>query len=289
MTQPNPEILWHNGQFLTADTWRWPLDDRGLSLGDGLFETVRIAKGKPCFFADHWARMTGSAKALGIDLSQTRCEVEEAIVRLAQRNEVEAGSTRILLSRGPGPRGLNAPKMIQSQLLVRVFTRVSRSKEPLRLALSSIRRCASQPTSQHKTVSYLNQLMSRQTLVAGAKGNESLLLDSRGRLSCVGVGNLFWFHEKTLYTPSLACAVLPGTMRARIVRCARMLEIEIRQGAYWPAVLQDAEMVFMTNALVGAQPVVRIDLGEGVFWQYEPTHPILRTLREQSTSDIMAR
>ncbi|VAV88925.1 hypothetical protein MNBD_ALPHA06-367, partial [hydrothermal vent metagenome] len=183
----NNEMVWLNGQFVAADKLYWPLDDRGLALGDGLFETVRLVSGKPRLFGEHWARLQYAAKALAIGGGFAGKQVETNLIELAQQNNIKDGSARILLSRGQGPRGLDVPAKADPYLLLRTFAPRPPTRTTTKLALSKVRRCASNPLSQYKTISHLDMVMSRQWLMDGAKGNESLLLDTRGYVSCAGV------------------------------------------------------------------------------------------------------
>ena len=56
-----------------------PLNDRGLQLGDGLFETVLIRDGIPQLLGDHLARWRGSAELLGMDDPPERIQLESVI------------------------------------------------------------------------------------------------------------------------------------------------------------------------------------------------------------------
>lgn len=274
------ETLWLNGRYVGFDKADWPIDDRGFTLGDGLFETIRLHDGKPRGFADHWQRLRTSASILGFGDIGDGSHMQLVLQKCAAKNAIKTGSARIVLSRGSGPRGLNLPRVLSLNWLARVFRETPTQNEPVRLALSKIRRCASNPTSRHKTLSHLDMVLSRQFLESGATGNESLVLDTRGRLCCVGAGNLFWVRDGVLYTPSLACAVLPGTTRSRLLANAK-----IRTGAYWPSTLQQAEAVFITNALIGVRQVSAIDLGRSDVLAFATDHPVLRQLAKLEATD----
>ncbi|VAV89022.1 hypothetical protein MNBD_ALPHA06-1564 [hydrothermal vent metagenome] len=275
----NDEMVWLNGQFVAADKVYWPLDDRGLALGDGLFETVRLASGKPRLFGAHWARLQYAAKALAIGGSFAGEQVETNLIELARQNNIKDGSARILLSRGQGPRGLDLPTKADPYLVLRTFAPRPPARTTTKLALSTVRRCASNPLSQYKTISHLDMVMSRQWLMDGAKGNESLLLDTRGYVSCAGVANLFWIKDGVVFTPSLSCASLPGTTRARVLRACQMLDIPVRSGAFYPKIMLRADCIFITNALIGLQAVRAVDLGYGNRSKFVGKHPILQQLQ----------
>ncbi|MBL1430732.1 MAG: aminotransferase class IV family protein [Robiginitomaculum sp.] len=262
------EIVWINGVFCTAKDIVWPLSDRGLSLGDGLFETICLQNGSPRFFPAHWQRLRNSSTELLFDDIGNGEEVLLALQELIIRNQIKEGSIRILLSRGVAPRGIDIPQPAQSNLLLRVFPKPTTTKQPLHLALSKVRRVSGNPTSSHKTLSNMDMVMSRRFLVAGAKGNESLLLDNEGHLSCAGTANLFWIKGDDIYTSSISCAVLSGITRARILQEFG----NIKTGEYFPKVLRSADMVFISNAVIGVKVVQQIDLGDNEILQFAGEH-----------------
>ncbi len=269
------DMLWLNGQLVPAAEAHWPIADRGLGLGDGLFETVRLTTGQPRHFADHWQRLRNSAKTLGFgDIGSGNIALD-AIRQLSDKTKIRNGSVRILLSRGQGPRGLDIPKDSACNWLIRIFEKADTHARLVTLALSQIRRNAANPVSLHKTISHLDMVMSRKLLVGGAKGNESLLLDHRARLCCAGTGNLFWLYGERLFTPSAACGILPGTTRARLLELAPKLGLQVATGSYWPRSIAKADAVFICNALIGVRPVIRIDLGQGQVFEFVKEHPTI--------------
>ena len=101
--------FWTNGT-MHEDAQGISIADRGFLLGDGLFETLLVRKGRPVFFKEHVDRLAGSAETLGIRLPYDQGTLYKAIEALAAG---EAGSdicsARITLTRGEGPRGLVPP------------------------------------------------------------------------------------------------------------------------------------------------------------------------------------
>ncbi|MEM5818013.1 MAG: aminotransferase class IV, partial [Desulfitobacterium hafniense] len=73
------------------------------------------------------------------------------------------------------------------------------------------------------------------------------------------LSNLFFVRKGTLHTPSLPCGCLPGTRRQIVLECAQKLGIPWVEGEFPLAFLEDAEEVFLTNALMGILPVAQVD------------------------------
>ncbi len=62
------QIVWLNGALIAAEAARIDPADRGLLLGDGLFETLRVAEGRPRHAARHVSRLQAGARLLRLDL-----------------------------------------------------------------------------------------------------------------------------------------------------------------------------------------------------------------------------
>src|SRR5277367_2645446 len=100
-------LVFLNGQFLPEAQAVVPVNDRGFLLGDGLFETIRVAGGKPFRFAQHLERMTRGADFLKIKLPFTPKELEKFAAQLIGKNKTPDAILRVTLTRGAGERGYN--------------------------------------------------------------------------------------------------------------------------------------------------------------------------------------
>jgi branched-chain amino acid aminotransferase/4-amino-4-deoxychorismate lyase len=113
-----------------------------------------------------------------------------------------------------------------------------------------VRRNEQSPTAQLKTLAYLdNVLARREARLVGA--DEALMLNTRGELACAAAANLFWVAGERLVTPALACGVLPGIVRARVIAAARARRIPVEEVAAAPESLASAAAIFLTNSLIG--------------------------------------
>jgi branched-chain amino acid aminotransferase/4-amino-4-deoxychorismate lyase len=233
-----------------------PTDDRGLTLGDGLFETVLARSGELVLFGDHMQRMAAGAAALGLPPPDMAQAAELAAAAVSQLGAARA-AVRLTYTAGSGGRGLDRPP----GLAPRLFATAAPSQppdRPARLALSPIRRNPASPTSRHKTLSYLDSVLARrEATLAGA--DEALILDTAGRVASAAAANLFWIVNGRLETPGLECGVLPGIMRAQVLGAAVRLGIACAECAVPPAHLLAAQGVFLTNSLIGVRAVERID------------------------------
>lgn len=232
-----------------------PLDDRGLLLGDGLFETLACLDGEPLAFAAHFARLRAGALALGLPAP----EASECLAGLRKAASGRSGrlALRLTYTAGSSGRGLDRDPAARPRLFAVAAPAPALSAAPLSLVLTDQVRAAGAVSSRFKTLSYVDNVVARQRARA-AGADEGVLLDGQGRVSCCAAANLFWFEGDRLVTPSAACGALPGVARALTLRIARDLGLEALEAERGPGDLIAASGVFVTNSLLGAAPVGRI-------------------------------
>ncbi|GEL43279.1 4-amino-4-deoxychorismate lyase [Methylorubrum extorquens] len=252
-------MLWSNGRLVEGGTLPFAMGDRGLLLGDGVFDTALAIQGQVAFEAAHVDRLAAAAEALGFAIARER--IVEAMRALASTAPLAA--IRTTLTRGPGPRGLAPPPEPNPFLFGSAApARAALFFAPLRLALTQIARNETSPAARLKTLGYLDAVLAIRT--AQVQGfDEALFLNTRGRVACAGTGNVFAVLGGTLVTPPLEDGVLPGIVRAELVaRIAPTLGIAVEERPLLPSELAAAEALFVTNSLrllapvtaLGAQP-----------------------------------
>lgn len=233
-----------------------PFDDRGLLLGDGLFETLLAKDGVLVDLEAHLDRLAAGCASLGLP-TPDRLEAERLMGQALAGVEAPRAAVRLTLTAGSGGRGLDRP----GEPVLRLFASAAPSAAPegrARLILSAVRRNEGSPASRLKTLAYLDNVLARQE--ARARGaDEAVMLNNRGEVACAAAANLFWVREGRLFTPALTCGVLAGVMRARVMAVAAELGVEVAETAAEPGELDAAEAVFLTNSLVGLREVAALD------------------------------
>lgn len=233
-----------------------PFDDRGLLLGDGLFETILARNGELILFEAHIERMQRGCMALG--LPAPHIEDARALCRDVLESSGLTGdraAVRITMTAGSGGRGLERPTTPEPHIFATVAP-APRPEGPLVLATSDVRRNEGSPASRLKTLSYLDNVLAR----AAAAPAEALLLNNRGEVACAAAANIFWVRDGRLFTPHRDCGVLDGVMRRQVMALARVEEVQAPR-----ATLESVQAIFLTSSLIGIRPVTRLDgvgLGE---------------------------
>ena len=228
--------------------------DRGLLLGDGLFETLLALDGKVQRPLVHLARMGLGCAALGLP-APDQDEALKVMADALARSGLTHGRAAVRLNwtAGSGGRGLNRPLTLEPRLWATAAVSL-KPDHPARLMLASVRRNATSVTAHHKTLAYLDNVMARrEALAVGA--DEAVMLNQDGDLACAAASNLFWIEGTQLLTPDLSCGVLAGTERARVLAAAAEAGIEARPVQASADSLQRVDGIFLTNSLNGLWPV----------------------------------
>lgn len=247
-------IAWRDGHWIDGEDGL-PADDRGLTLGDGLFETLLAVQGRLLHPALHLGRMARSAAALGLPAPPAIGIILDAAGEALVRNGLDTGraAVRLTLTAGSSTRGLARDPAAPARLLVTVAP-APEAGTPVRLATSSVRRNPASPASRHKTLSYIDSVLAlREAQAAGA--DEAMMLSTRGRPASAAAANLVFRIDGRLATPPLSEGVLAGTTRARLL--AAIPEMETRRLTLADA--RRADGVVLVNALRGVRPALSWD------------------------------
>lgn len=232
-------------------------DDRGFTLGDGLFETIPIHGGNPFLLDRHMARLRSSATVIKLMFPCDERLVMDGIATLCAKNSVIDGVARLTVTRGEGARGYGIKSCINPTWTLTVRKYDFAPKNPYTLAPVSIRRCEGSVLHAIKSTSALDRIMAYDEAVeAGA--DEALIQTTDGHISGAAAANIFWVKDKILYTPSLDCAILPGVTREAALEIAAAAGIACVPGRYGVDVIKDADEMFITNSLIGVAPVIKV-------------------------------
>jgi branched-chain amino acid aminotransferase len=258
-------MVFLNGKFLPEADAVVSVSDRGFLLGDGLFETMRVANGKTFRFAQHLERLMRGADFLKIKPPFTPKELEKFAVQLIAQNQTPEAILRVTLTRGTGARGYS-PKNAGTPTLAMTLHPLppQNADEPLQWSLvtSSYRIPASDALSSFKTTSKILNILARDE-AEGKSADEALLLNTNGEVAETAGGNLFWVFQDKICTVPTGRGVLPGITRAVVLEICQSLGLETNKRVIKLEHLRNAEGLFVTNSALGIVPVAAFD-GEPV-------------------------
>ena len=254
-------IAFLNGNFVAEADAVVPLNDRGFLLGDGLFETMRVAGGRPFRLGQHLERLVRGAEFCQIKLPLPLRDLQKFIAELIRQNGLPDAVLRITLTRGPGTRGYSIQGADRPTLAMTLHPLPGQtSEEPLQWSLitSAFRIPASDTLASFKSTSRILHVLARAE--AEAQGaDEALLLNTNVEATETAGGNLFWIYQDKICTVPTGRGGLPGITRAVVLEICHALGLETNKRVIKPEMLRNAEGIFVTQSALGIIPVVSLD------------------------------
>ncbi|RDD60837.1 aminotransferase class IV [Ferruginivarius sediminum] len=241
-----------NGSLHEEGTAAITPDDRGLTLGDGAFETIAVRGGQAMRLDWHLERLAHALSVLAFPARPGHEDLEAAVTAAVQGNALDAGVVRLTVTRGPGARGLRLPAETRPNVLATASEGLP-PMHPIRLLVSQrVRRNEQSPLSGIKSISYLDNVLARiEAEAAGA--DEALLLNTQGRVAEAATANVFAVIGGAVVTPPVGEGCLPGIARRALMEPLAVEERRLQQDD-----LLAANEVFLTSSL-GARSVSTID------------------------------
>ncbi|WP_413206216.1 aminotransferase class IV [Rhodospirillum sp. A1_3_36] len=217
-------IVWLNGTLHPLKEARIAPNDRGLLLGDGLFETLRAENGAPLRQDAHLARLTRGAEVLGLPLPAL--DWDAAFRATLAANDLTRGSLRLTLTRGTGHRGLLPPAEPSPTVLITAAPPAP-PMGPVRLIIAqSTRRNEYSPLSGLKSLNYGDGILARRE--AQARGaDDAVILNTAGRLAETTIATPFVLLGDRMVTPPLSEGGVAGIAREDILRAGLAEEAKL--------------------------------------------------------------
>ncbi|WP_205473481.1 aminotransferase class IV [Nocardioides sp. SYSU D00038] len=243
--------VWINGQVLSDP--RAPavrVDDHGLTVGDGVFEAVKVVDGRPFALTRHIERLAKSADGLGlprIDGKAVRAGVEAVLEGQAR----PLARLRITYTGGPAPMG--SSRGDSEPTLVVACDAMSPWPRTTRVATVPWRRNEKGALAGLKTTSYAENVVAlAHAQRAGA--SEAVFANTAGNL-CEGTGtNVFYVVDDELRTPTLGSGCLAGVTRALVLEWYGGREVDEPL-----EVVREASEVFLVSTTRDVQAVSHWD------------------------------
>jgi len=290
---PDSTCFWINGQLLPEHEAVIPVTDHGLLYGDGVFEGIRFYYRHPFRLAAHLQRLADSCKAIRLHLPYNLAQITEAVDEIIAAFPEENGYLRLMVTRGPGPMGLDPAGCTQANVIL-IATRLEmvhpeRRDDGIRLIIASTRRLPADGLDPRiKSLNYLNHILARmEATQAGAQ--EAVLLNSQGRVAEGSAENLFIIRDGHLATPRPVDGALEGITRGVILQLAAELNIPAREAPLTAYDLYTADECFLSGTGAELIPVQEVD---GRVLQHCPG-PVFSTLakafQEQVASECKSK
>ncbi len=245
-----------NGELLFEENIKISHQNRGFKYGDGVFETIKISNNRVVFWEDHYFRLMASMRMLRmkIPMEFTLELLEKEILKtIAVNDEAKSYRARLNVYRKDG--GLYTPKTNEIDYLIDVKPTNYTTKDVYKVDVFKDFYNYSGLLSTIKT----NNRMINTLASIYAKENDldnCVLINEKKGVVEVTNANIFVLKGSTVKTPALTEGCIKGVARKKVI------EIILKNEAYTleetmisPFEIQKADEVFITNAIIGIQPV----------------------------------
>ncbi|MEM5566930.1 aminotransferase class IV [Psychroserpens sp. AS72] len=256
MINLNGELI-ENTPFISSE-------NRGYKYGDALFETLKVVHGKILFWEDHYFRLMSSMRIMRMEIPMnfTMEFLEQDILKTINVNGMAKSTARVRLNVDRGEAGKYLPKTKDINYSISVeksdndFYTIPKTEQYLvdlykdyfvaPGLLSTLK-------TNNKAINVLGSIYAEENLFANC-----LLLNTNKNVVEALNGNIFLVSGEQIKTPPIADGCLNGIMRKQIIEViANSGDYTIEEASISPFELQKADELFITNVIVGIQPILK--------------------------------
>ncbi|HSM95958.1 MAG TPA: aminotransferase class IV [Rhizomicrobium sp.] len=256
-------LIYLNGEMVSRAEAKVSVFDAGFGMGDGVWEGVRLHKGKFLFLDAHLDRLYAGAKAIMLDIGP-REAIVAALKKTVQANRMETGvHIRLMITRGPKKTINQDPRNALGKPTVVVLADY---KEPspeivtkgLKLVTSRIRTTPpdmfDMRINSHSRLNFILAMID----VIDTGADEALMLDPNGHVASCNATNFFWVADGEVRT-STGALCFNGITRGNVIALCRANHIPLKLADFPPDDVTRADEAFVTGTFGGLTPVREID------------------------------
>lgn len=239
----------YDGKLVNSTQPVLTASNRGFRYGDGIFETMLLAKGKIRLELYHMERLFTGMSLLGIDPDSLSEEsIHSDIAQLTEANNCrQSARIRLAVYRNEN----NSAGYVVEAMPLHVKKRGSWTTDVYPYARKTVDAFANL-----KSANFLPYVM------AGKYANdqqldEAFVLNSEGNICDGSHTNVFLVHNSRISTPALHQGCVNGVMRRHVIESLKEAGAGVHQIAITEEHLLEADEIFLTNAIIGIQPVAR--------------------------------
>ena len=260
-----------NGEFFAREQARVSVFDSGFVLGDGVWEGLRVHRGKIAFLDQHLDRLYEGAKALDMEMEVSAAELHERLYRLLEKNSMQDGvHIRLMVSRGIKATPYQDPRITITPPTIVIIPEYKTAlpetaHKGIKLFTVHVRR--GYPDVQDPKLNSHSKLNCITACIQAAKAgaDEALMLDPHGFVATCNSTHFFIARKGEIWTSS-GDYCLGGITRGNVIALCEQNQIPVRQKNFSLTDVYGADEAFVTGTFAGLAPVREIDgrvIGDG--------------------------
>ncbi len=252
-----------NGNIIKKEDASISILNRGFNYGDAVFETIKVAHNKILFWEDHYFRLMASMRILRMEIPMnfTLEFLEKQIFDLVQSNNSSTKTIRIKLIVFRNSNGFYLPDnndvsyVISSEILNEDFYHLQENNNVVDLykdhyvsadLLSTLK-------TNNRIINVIGSIFAKENDL-----DNCLLLNTQKQVVEALNANLFLVKGNTIKTPPLSDGCIKGVMRKQIIDIIKLIpDFVFEEASISPFELQKADELFLTNVIIGIQPITK--------------------------------
>ncbi len=274
--------IWLDGKLVDEADAKVSVFDHGLLYGDGVFEGIRVYKGRVFELDAHLKRLYQSAKVIRLDVPMSRDDLVGAVEKTVEANGIVDGYIRLVVTRGVGTLGLN-PFVCKNGRLIIIADAIQLYPEELYekgmkiISATTVRNHPLAIPPQVKSLNYLNNTLAKIEALDNDVP-EAIMYNHEGYVAEATGDNVFIVRDGAVYTPPVEAGALEGITRGVVIKLAGQENLEMVEKNLTRCDLYICDELFLTGTAAEVIGIVEIDarvIGDG------RPGPITRLLRKK--------
>jgi D-alanine transaminase len=246
-----------NGKFVSLEDLVIPIDERGHQFGDGVYEVIRVYRGKAFMLEEHIDRLMISCQAIRLPLTLNKDDFKELIMKAIEKSQLKDCNVYLQITRGISTRQHLFPDVpVSISMTVRPASPISQEvREKGQTAIfHDDERWAN---CYIKSLNLLPNILAKQT--AYEAGCFEAILVSDGFVTEGTSSNVFIVKDGKIYSTPLSKHILHGITRMAVKKCAERLNLEFIEKHFTQEELLAADEVFITSTTSEVMPIVKVN------------------------------
>jgi len=254
--------IYINGTFFHRSEAKISVMDSGYLLGDGVWEGIRLHKGKFLHIESHLSRLYKGAELLDIKLNLSPEKIKQALIKTVEVNNMYTDvHIRLIVSRGIKKTPYQHPKVTigaPTIVIIPEFKKVNIDDINKGISLVLVKTIRDYRV-QNPQINSLSKHNCIAACIEAAKlgADEGIMLDPQNNVSTCNSTNLFIVRNDEVWT-SKGVYCLKGVTRGNIIRICKEYKIKIYEKDFSYEKLYSADEVFVTGTFAGVIPVVKV-------------------------------
>jgi branched-chain amino acid aminotransferase len=247
-----------NGELVLKENIKLTIDNRGFKYGDGIFETIKVVNKKVIFWEDHYFRLMASMRMLRmkIPMEFTLEFLEKEILKTVAVLE-EGISFRVRLNVFRKDGGLYTPKTNSINYLIEASESNYQTKETYEI---DVFKDFYNYSGLLSTIKTNNRMLNTLASIYASENDldNCILVNERKGVVEVANANIFIVKDNVVKTPAFTEGCIKGIVRSKVIDIlTKNKDFTIEETVISPFEIQKADEVFITNAIMGIQPVTK--------------------------------